>query len=157
MQLSEFVEKLKAELGEKARDFSEHSEKRIYCEVAPEDLTEVVRHLWEVRRFRFSIATGTHTPTGFEVLYHFAADGDGKYVSVRVKAPDAENPRLPTLTGLIRGTDFIERELRDLLGIEFDGRTETPTLLRAEDWPDDFFPLRRDEPRALPTGEDGRE
>ena len=155
--MSEFVEELKAGLGDRARGFFEHSEKRIYCEVAPENLREVARHLWEVRRFRFSIATGTHTPTGFEVLYHFAADEDGKYVSVRVKAPDPENPRLPTLTGIIRGTDFIERELRDMLGIEFDGRESTPPLLRAEDWPDDFFPLRRDDPRSLPTGEDGRE
>ena len=155
--MSEFVETLKAELGDKAKDFFERSEKRIYCEVAPENLVEVARHLWGVRGFRFSTATGTHMPEGFEVLYHFAADGEGKYVNVRVKAPDPKNPRLPTLTGVIRGTDFIEREMHDLLGIEFDGREETPTLLRAEDWPDDFFPLRRDDPRSLPTGEDGRE
>lgn len=155
--MSEFVEKLKAELADKARNFFEKSEDRIYCDVEPKDLQEVAKHLWEARRFRFSTATGTHTPTGFEVLYHFAADGDGKYVNVRVKAPDPEKPRLPTLTGIIRGTDYIERELHDLLGIEFDGREETPVLLRAEDWPEDFFPLRRDDPRSLPTGEDGRE
>ncbi len=155
--MSEFVDKLKEELGDKAKNFFEKSEKRIYCDVAPENLEEVAKHLWGVRRFRFSIATGTHMPTGFEVLYHFAVDDGGKYINVRVKAPDAQNPRLPTLSRIIKGTDWIEREIHDMLGVEFDGRDETPPLLRAEDWPDDFFPLRRDDPRNLPTGEDGRE
>ena len=48
----------------------------------------------------------------------------------------------------IKAFAFIEREIHDLLGIEFEGHPNLVPLLRAEDWPEGFYPLRRTEERA---------
>ena len=125
--------------------------------VAPADLPETAMYLWGERKARFNIASGVELRDCFEVLYHFSfnegdekAEGPGAAVvcSVRVRTAGRENPTLPSLAGKIKALDFIERELHDLLGIVFEGHPNLAPLLTSEDWPKDFYPLRRTEKRA---------
>lgn len=159
--LNDSVDTIAAELakklGDKLLSCEVRSPRRIYCEVAPRDFPEMAVFLWGEKKCRFNIASGLQTPTGFEVLYHFSwnegdetgpGGGKGVVVSVRVKTTDKEHPVLVSVADKIKAFDFIERELHDLLGITFEGRKETKPLLAAEDWPKDFFPLRRTEKRA---------
>ena len=149
----QIAEEAKQRLGGKLLGCEVPSPRRVYMEVAPKDLRETALYLWGEKKCRFNIATGLQTPDGFEVLYHFSfnegdekGEGNGKGVvlSVRVKTAEKENPTLPS----IKAFDFIERELYDLLGIRFEGRADHKPLSRSEDWPDDFFPMRRTEKRA---------
>lgn len=144
---------LRAILGAKIIDLKTPSAKRIYMSVAPADWPETAMHLHDERRARFNIATGVELRDCFEVLYHFSFnEGDGKgegvVCSVRVLTEGRDNPTLPSVAGRIKALNWIERELHDLLGIEFDGHPDLAPLLKAEDWPDDFHPLRRTEERA---------
>jgi NADH-quinone oxidoreductase subunit C len=54
------------------------------------------------------------------------------------------NPRLPSCFPLWRGADWMEREVYDMYGIEFDGHPDLRRILL----PDEFtaFPLRKDYP-----------
>jgi Ni,Fe-hydrogenase III component G len=47
---------------------------------------------------------------------------------------------------MIKGAEFIEREMHDLLGIDFPGHPNLVRLILPEDWPDGVYPLRRGRP-----------
>ena len=155
--VEEIARDLRRRLGEKLLGCEVRSPRRIYVEVAPEDLRETALWLWGERKCRFNVASGYQTRSCFEVLYHFSFNegdesgeggGGGVVCSVRVRTAEKGLPVLPSVASEIKAFDFIERELHDLLGIEFRGHPDLKPLLKAEDWPDDFWPLRRTEKRA---------
>lgn len=148
MVAEQIAGELRERLGGKLLGCDVRSPRRVYIEVAPKDFRETALYLWGERKCRFNIASGLQTPTGFEVVYHFSFDEKGIVLSARVKIDEKESPTLPSLARDVKAFNFIERELYDLLGIRFEGHPDPKPLLRAEDWPDDFFPMRRTEKRA---------
>ena len=146
------LDEITEHLGEKIKNVFIHNPRRIYIDVAPEDWVETALYLWGERGERFVIASGLETLEGFEAIYHFAFDNDNFILSVRVKSKDKDAPSIPSMAGHAPAFGLIERELHDLLGIDFPGHPDLAPLIRAEDWPEDFYPLRRTNP-----GSDGKE
>jgi NADH-quinone oxidoreductase subunit C len=62
-------------------------------------------------------------------------------VRIRVQVP-ADDPVVPTLFDLYPGTEAMEREAYDLLGVVFDGHPDMTRILLPEDW--EGHPLRKD-------------
>ncbi len=62
-------------------------------------------------------------------------------VKVRLHGDDA---RMPTLTGVWPGANWLEREIWDMFGVVFDGHPDPRRILMPEDW--DGYPLRKDYP-----------
>jgi len=139
------VSAIRERLGAKLQDVNVRSPRRVYLDVRPEDLTEVADELFNGMGARYAIASGMQTADGFEVLHHFAFDSDHVVVSVRVRSGPDE-PRFDSLAPIIKGAEFIEREMRDLLGIEFQGHPNPTRLILSDDWPDGVYPLRRGKP-----------
>jgi NADH-quinone oxidoreductase subunit C len=52
------------------------------------------------------------------------------------------NPTLPTLFGLWPGTEAMEREVFDLMGVVFSDHPDLTRILMPEDW--EGHPLRKD-------------
>ena len=117
--------------------------RRIFVTVDRADLVTVISYLQSSQGMtHISLITGRDIGPDLEALYHL---NDGHIVlTVRVQVPKGE-PRLPTVTGLYPGSVFYERELESLLGFVIEGLPEGRRYPVAEDWPEDRYPLRKDD------------
>ncbi len=78
---------------------------------------------------------------GLEVLCRVENLAARVAVMLRTTLPPGD-PHCPTLTGLYRGADWMERECYDLLGVVFDGHPDLRRILLSQDW--EGHPLRKD-------------
>ena len=77
----------------------------------------------------------------FWVSYHLYSRTHHHRLRLKVGL-SAEDPDVPTVTGLFPSADWQEREVFDLFGITFDGHPDLRRILMPEDW--DGHPLRKD-------------
>jgi len=149
MNAAEIRKHIDSNFPKEILNWEEKSPRRIYVEIAPAALRRVARALFADLGFRFSIASGVETRDGFQMLYHFSDDRSGVILSLRVRL-GKENPAVDTIADLVPAADWIEREIAELLGIEFKGRVSTERLLTSEEWKDKKFPLRKTPGRVAP-------
>jgi NADH-quinone oxidoreductase subunit C len=79
----------------------------------------------------------------FELIYILVSIAHRLRLRVKVRLA-GEDARVPTLTSLWPAANWLEREVWDMFGIQFDGHPDPRRLLMPEDW--DGFPLRKDYP-----------
>ena len=91
--------------------------------------------------YHLSAITADDTGDGISLLYHF---WDGHGLTLRTVLP-AEQPVIATLTDLIPGASFYEREAAEMLGVTFEGAAPAGPLLLPDDW-DGPPPLLRSAP-----------
>ncbi len=77
----------------------------------------------------------------FEVVVNLLSHAGRARLRLRVQVP-ADDPVVPTLTGLHPAADAYEREVWDLFGIRFEGHPDPSRILLPEDW--SGHPLRKD-------------
>lgn len=142
--MEDIVNRLKEKFSDKILKFEEKSGRRIYIDFKNEDIPEVVKFIFEDLGCRFVIATGIDTPAGIEILYHFSDDATGKMISLRTLILDKKQPSIESITPIIRGAEWIEREMWELFGIDFKGHPNLKHLLLIEDWPQGKYPLRHE-------------
>jgi len=135
---------IKESLGDKIRDWKEKSCRRIYLGIDKADIREVAKFFFAELGMRFITASGIDTPEGLEILYHFSFDESGEVYTLRVLLEDKKHPEVDSITPLFNGAEWIEREMWELLGIKFSGHPNLKRLLLAEDWPQENYPLRRE-------------
>lgn len=135
-------DEIKNRLGSKVVNWHEHSPRRIYISIKPQDLKEIVRLLFRELKLRFATASGQDTPEGLEILYHFSFDSTGEMISLRVLLEDKKKPEIESLAPMFVGAEWIEREMWELLGINFKGHPNLKHLLLVDEWPEGKFPLR---------------
>ncbi len=82
---------------------------------------------------------------GLEVVYHLFSLRHHHGVAVKAMLPD-DNPSLQTVSDLFRTAEWMEREAREMFGIEFDGLADARNLLLDEDV--DIHPLLKSHPLA---------
>jgi NADH:ubiquinone oxidoreductase subunit C len=127
-----------------AAEVYEHNPRRLYIRIPRERLTEAAKLLHREYGMRLSICTGIDTRDGFEVLYHFSEDRTGTMYTLKVLAPK-DDPRIESQAPWFPAADWIEREMHELLGIDFTGHPNLIPLLTSDtDWDKTQFPLRRD-------------
>jgi NADH-quinone oxidoreductase subunit C len=79
----------------------------------------------------------------FELVYLLVSLERPRRVRVKVRLP-ADQARIETMSGVWAAANWLEREVWDLFGIEFDGHPDPRRLLMPEDW--EGYPLRKDYP-----------
>lgn len=121
---------------------------RLFLTVDRENIQDVADYLFNTAKARLILSAGTDkSPINdtYEVTYIFSLDRDNLIVALKEVVPPSD-PRVPSLTNIIPGADWHEREMRDLMGIVPEGHPDPRRLVVSDDWPDDVFPLRKDVP-----------
>ncbi|MDP6686062.1 MAG: NADH-quinone oxidoreductase subunit C [Candidatus Omnitrophota bacterium] len=143
MKKREILENIKVRAEKGLVDCVNKSTKRVYVTIKKEVLTKIVKYLFNDVKARFSTASGVDTRKAIEILYHFSIDEVGLIVSLRVilNKPDLE---VDSLTSIMKCAEWIEREMHELLGVDFKGHPNLKHLLLKDDWPKGNYPLRKD-------------
>ena len=147
MKTSKAYDKIKAKFSGIISDWDVKNPARLFFEIPPESIKDVVGFVFNELGLRFIIATGTDTRKAVELLYHFADDSSGAIISVRVTLSDKMNLKINSISDIFIGASWIEREIHELLGVDFPGNDNLKHLLLKDDWPKDDFPLRHDNDR----------
>jgi Ni,Fe-hydrogenase III large subunit/Ni,Fe-hydrogenase III component G len=79
----------------------------------------------------------------FEVHYLFANPAENWFVHATKQLP-AEDPTLDSLATFYLPAERLEREIRDMFGIDAVGHPLSRRLVRHSFWPEEFYPLRKD-------------
>lgn len=143
MVKKDVFKEIKDKLSKKVLRVYEKTPRRAYIDLKPEDIPTAANFIFKDLKARFVTASGVDTPQHIEILYHFAFDKLGRIISLRTRL-DRKNPEIESLTSIIRGAKWIEREIHELLGVNFRNHPNLKRLLLAEDWPENKYPLRRD-------------
>jgi NADH-quinone oxidoreductase subunit C len=133
---------LKATLKNYIKDVKVHNERRIYITIDSKVLKECVNILFRQLNGRYIIISGVDNFDSFELIYHFGFDSFGAIVSLRVFL-ERNNPEVVSLVDTIPGVFYIEREIWELLGINFVGHPNLKHFLLRDDWPEEDYPLRK--------------
>jgi NADH-quinone oxidoreductase subunit C len=141
---------LSARLPGAVRDIV-HSRGECLLLVEPARLLELARFLKEERPWQFAFLANL-SPVDwlgraprFEVVYHLRSLVFNYRLGLKVDVPD-ETLTLPSLTGVWRAADWLEREAYDLYGIRFAGHPDLRRIMMADDW--EGHPYRKDYPLA---------
>jgi len=146
---NKIVNAAKSKFGDGLTDSKIERPRRVYLTLKKESILDGVSFLKkEFGGTHVSTITGLETEESFEVLYHMATRPKGLgeveiEVTVRVLLPK-DNPTVTSITSVIPGAVLYEREVHDLVGINFEGHPGLSRLVLPDDWPDDLYPLRKE-------------
>jgi NADH-quinone oxidoreductase subunit C len=136
------LDTLKEKLGGSIKEIKVHNAKRIYIAVDRADVKKCLKTIFRDLGARYIVASGVENFDSFEILYHFGFDAEGTVVSVRTYL-DREKPEIESMTDIIPGISYIEREMKELLGINFTGHPGLTHFLLRDDWEEGNYPLRK--------------
>jgi NADH-quinone oxidoreductase subunit C len=137
--IENFKEKFKTDILE----IAEKNEKRIIITVTPDSIINVATYLYRKEGFRFIIASALHTKKGFEIHYHFSKDSSGLILNIHVIL-DKDKPQIESLSNMFNASNWIEREMHELLGINFLNHPNQEKLISEGNWAEGVYPLRKE-------------
>ena len=146
MKIENFIE----EVRKKYPDIKveEINPKRLMIYISKELLLDITDYLFNTLGYRYIIVSGMDSKEGYEIIYHYSDDSSGWVINLNVMLPH-DNPVVESITPVVYGAEWIEREIMDLLGIKFLNHPKPERFLMAETWPENDFPLRRNENKEL--------
>ena len=115
-------------------------DRRVSVKIDPSRLKDVIRTLKQEGFTHLSAITGLEVEDGIELLYHLSRGRVILTLSVKIPSDVAV---VQSITDVIPGAALYEREIHDLLGVEFEGHPELKRLILPDDWPEGSHPLRK--------------
>lgn len=143
MQMDDILKKISDRFGSKILKVYKKSKRRAYIDIYPKDIVEFTKYIFKELGLRFNIASAVDDFDGIEILYHFSLDKENLVVTVRSMIKDKADPHIDTITSVTRSAWWIEREIHELFGVEFNGNPDLRRLLLPDDWPTGVYPLRK--------------
>ncbi len=145
MDIQGIQKKLEATFGAAVGPVMEGSVEN-WIEVDPDKIDGVAEYLQSHPDFNYEVLTnltGCDYPDKghIQVVYSFVNYDSGSELTIKVNA-DREAPKVNTVMHVWAAADWLEREVFDLLGIDFIGHTDQRRILLPDDWVGN--PLRKD-------------
>lgn len=140
---AELVEQIQNDYDGELTEAEATSETAAWVGVPPQDIQRIMQHLKEAHApAHLSTITGMDVGDAIAIIYHFAAER----VSLNVRALVSKaDDRIDSITPVVPAAILYEREISDLLGVEFVGHPDPRRLILPEEWPEGDHPLRREE------------
>src|SRR2546426_450372 len=138
----EVLAQLQVAFGSKLKDAKIVRERLVELVIDRADLVPLCTYLKDTLGFEhLSCVTAVDWKDRFESIYHIENYYNGCMVQVNAQIP-YDDPKIATLTGLWHAADFLEREMWDLMGVEYTGHPNLTRILLPEDFK--FHPLRKE-------------
>ena len=119
------------------------SEKRATVTIKPDAILKAAEYLYKEAGFRFIIASALHTKRGFEIHYHYSLDTTELILNIHVIL-DKENPQIESLSNMFNASNWIEREIHEILGINFINHPNQEKLISEGNWAEGVYPYRKE-------------
>ncbi len=135
-------DELKKAFGDEIHGTLIQNKRRATLTIKPGALLSMAGHLYGALGFRFIIASALHTKRGFEIYYHFSLDKPGLILNLLVIL-DEKKPEVESLSNMFEATNWIEREMHELFGIDFLNHPNLDQLLSEGNWAKGVYPYRK--------------
>ena len=137
--IEKFGENFKADVIEVGKK----SDRRVVITIRPDAILKVAEYLYKTAGFRFIIASALHTRKGFEIHYHFSLDATGLILNIHVIL-DKVKPEIESLSNMFNASNWIEREMHELFGINFLNHPNQEKLISEGNWAEGVYPYRKE-------------
>jgi len=137
------IEKLKEEFKTGILEITIKNQKRIIITINPGLLPGMAEYLYKEAGLRFIIASAIHTKRGFEIHYHFSRDSAGLILNLHVIL-DRNKPEVESLSNMFNASNWIEREMHELFGINFLNHPNQDKLISEGNWAEGVYPYRKE-------------
>jgi NADH:ubiquinone oxidoreductase subunit C len=112
-----------------------------YARTTRENLLQVMEHLKNEGFVHVTTITAVDKIENYEIVYHLRNVGFALNLKVAVPKDD---PKVPSITGILAGANLYEREVNDLMGVFPEGHPNPARLILDYDWPEGLHPLRKE-------------
>jgi NADH-quinone oxidoreductase subunit C len=134
---------LQDEFGERVAEFIAYQGQPSF--VAQTDAAhEVVDSLRKIHEFDYLVdITAVHWPkreAAFDIIYVLYSFSGNQRIRLKIRVKEGERPR--SSVDLYPTANWLEREVYDMFGVEFDGHPDLRRILMPDEWTG--FPLRKD-------------
>jgi len=130
----------------------------IRLQINPENLKNAVKLLSTIHFPHLAIISGNDMGEEIELIYHFSIYYGERFKEISIDLSihlSKKDLRIPTITDLIPGAQVTEREMKEMMGIIFEGLPDLPNLFLPRDFSKDIYPFRRDEKGIYPLSKNG--
>jgi NADH-quinone oxidoreductase subunit C len=137
--------RLEARFGERLAGPVTQRHDQTEIRIEPGEVPDILRSLHDDPDFRFVVLgdlAGVDTGTTFQVVYHLWSDATPDWLRVMAIDLSRDEPRIPSITFLWPGAEWMEREAYDMFGITFEGNRDLRRIYMPPDY--QAFPLRKD-------------
>ena len=143
---AQLIENLKAKFPTDILSCREPVPKKVYLEISGKAIQSIAGYLFRDLGARFNTIVGIDrrpTHQDFQTTHIFSLDADKMFVLLQASL-DRNQPQIDSITPIIPGANWAEREIQDLLGIRVNLHIDPRRLALPDDWPENLHPLRRD-------------
>lgn len=140
---SDLTEALTAEFGSRITGFFRYvGQSFLTCEAgAAAPVLEYLRDEWSFDYLVDVTATDDPSkPERFELIYIVYSFGRNERIRIKMRMKEGDKPA--SVVGLHVTADWLEREVFDMFGIEFEGHPNMKRILLPDEWTG--YPLRKD-------------
>jgi NADH-quinone oxidoreductase subunit C len=143
MDTESIIEKFREKFNSDILEIIKKNHKRMVVTIKPDSLPGIAAYLYKTAGFRFIIASALHTKRGFEIHYHFSMDEIGLILNIHVVL-SPEKPVVESLSNMFSASDWIEREMHELFGIDFLNHPNQEKLISEGNWAEGVYPYRKE-------------
>ena len=141
------TDKILKQLGKAVLKHRMAGDSGLFLEIQAEDIYSCAEALFGVFGMRLITITASDQRAGIELYYHFADDAAGAVISLKTVLKDKKRPQIASIAPVTKAAEWIEREIHELFGVNFAGHPGLKHLLLRDDWPENDFPMRKDNER----------